>query len=163
MHPLARLAVAALPLAAQVLATSQINFDASPLRNTTKTLDTSDALFLSQSIRVCRTLHSPDVVSPVLAFAQILAQLEATFYQEATAKFNDTDFESAGYVPKVPLQIIASILEHSNNHATQYVGCPAHAPETKLAFSSVSLPLPIRPTTMFRRLAGSLSRPASST
>lgn len=72
------------------------------------------------SFRIPRLAHQL-LISPISLifhseFAQVLEQLESTFYQKATTKFKESDFAAAGYVAKAPLQIFDAILDHENNH-----------------------------------------------
>ncbi|KAH0839587.1 Alpha/Beta hydrolase protein [Lanmaoa asiatica] len=54
----------------------------------------------------------------VLAFANVLEQLESAFYTEALEKFNASSFGAAGFVsPQVPIQQIQTIASDENTHA----------------------------------------------
>jgi len=55
----------------------------------------------------------------VLQFAEVLNQLESQFYQQANAKFNDSDFASAGFhVTDIPERIFAEIQVDEQTHLT---------------------------------------------
>ncbi|KAJ8587645.1 hypothetical protein M405DRAFT_794013 [Rhizopogon salebrosus TDB-379] len=54
-----------------------------------------------------------------LQFANVLEQLESTFYAEALQKFNLSDFTAAGFAsPQIPLQQFQAIAADESTHAT---------------------------------------------
>ena len=53
-------------------------------------------------------------------FADVLEQLESTFYSQALSKFQDTDFTGAGFADaQVPIQQFASIQRDEATHSAQ--------------------------------------------
>jgi len=53
----------------------------------------------------------------VLKFAEVLNQLESKFYQDAIAKFQDSDFTAAGFtLPDVPKQVFQKIQADEQTH-----------------------------------------------
>lgn len=54
-----------------------------------------------------------------LQFANVLEQLESTFYAQALQKFNQSDFTAAGFASaQVPLQQFQAIFEEESTHTT---------------------------------------------
>ncbi|GLB33247.1 putative ferritin-like domain containing protein [Lyophyllum shimeji] len=55
----------------------------------------------------------------VFKFADVLEQLESTFYQQAIAKFKDTDFTSAGFPSsQIPIEQFTSIQADEASHSS---------------------------------------------
>ncbi|KAG1753171.1 ferritin-like domain-containing protein [Suillus lakei] len=66
---------------------------------------------------VARSTSSPTLVA--LQFANVLEQLESTFYAQALQKFNQSDFTAAGFASaQVPLQQFQAIAQDESTHAT---------------------------------------------
>lgn len=60
---------------------------------------------------------SPDLL--VLQFANVLEQLETSFYSQALSKFQESDFTTAGFSdPQVPIQQFQSIANDESTHTT---------------------------------------------
>ncbi|KAJ6574140.1 ferritin-like domain-containing protein [Mycena capillaripes] len=58
-------------------------------------------------------------VALVFQFANVLEQLEASFYQQGLAKFQSADFTAAGFVsPTIPTQILTTIQSDEATHDT---------------------------------------------
>jgi hypothetical protein len=54
----------------------------------------------------------------VLQFAHVLEQLETAFYNQALAKFQDSDFQAAGFsTPSIPIEQFKSIVADEQTHA----------------------------------------------
>jgi len=54
----------------------------------------------------------------VLKFADVLEQLESTFYQTALSKFQESDFTSAGFVsPQIPIEQFSTIQKDESTHS----------------------------------------------
>ncbi|KAF9480245.1 hypothetical protein BDN70DRAFT_805590 [Pholiota conissans] len=64
-----------------------------------------------------RTVSSADIL--VYTFADVLEQLEATFYTQALAKFQDTDFTSAGFSSsQIAIEQFTSIQIDESTHSS---------------------------------------------
>lgn len=57
-------------------------------------------------------------------FANVLEQLESTFYAQALQKFNQSDFTAAGFASaQVPLQQFQAIFQDESTHTTTLQVC----------------------------------------
>jgi len=66
---------------------------------------------------VARSTSSSTLLA--LQFANVLEQLESTFYMQALQKFNLSDFTAAGFTsPQIPLQQFQAIATDESTHAT---------------------------------------------
>ncbi|KAL1747734.1 ferritin-like domain-containing protein [Schizophyllum fasciatum] len=67
-----------------------------------------------------RMIRRSDGDIQVLQFADVLEQLESTFYSQALSKFKDADFTGAGFASSmVPIQQFASIQRDEATHSAQ--------------------------------------------
>jgi len=58
-------------------------------------------------------------MSPLSEFADVLEQLESTFYQQALAKFHDSDFTSAGFPSsQIPIEQLTIIQADEATHSS---------------------------------------------
>ncbi|KAI5894430.1 uncharacterized protein SCHCODRAFT_02276602 [Schizophyllum commune H4-8] len=67
-----------------------------------------------------RMIRRSDADITVLKFADVLEQLESTFYSQALSKFQESDFTGAGFADaQVPIQQFASIQRDEATHSAQ--------------------------------------------
>lgn len=83
-----------------------------------RTASAADILVYSLSnFLLCISLAEADL--SILAFADVLEQLESEFYSQALAKFQPSDFTAAGYTsPELTVQQFTNIQRDESTHSS---------------------------------------------